>query len=219
MNSITKLMRCFATCLTCASLPLSVGPAFAETANKPHTIADMATPSGKSTKAYKTAMDSMMRGMMKTPTGVADVDFASGMVPHHQGAIAMAEVELKYGRNAAMRQLAAKIITAQKGEIKQMKKWLAGHDAKAMPKSVDAAKAAAAPMDTMMQAMAITYSGNADVDFARGMIPHHRGAIDMAKVELQYGADPEIKKLAEAIKGAQGPEIKLMQDWLTRHQG
>jgi uncharacterized protein (DUF305 family) len=115
--------------------------------------------------------------------------------------------------------LARNIIAAQKGEIEQMKKWLAAHDPNAMPSSAEAAKAAGAPMETMMQSMSINYSGNADIDFARGMIPHHQGAIDMSKVELQFGSDPEIKKLAQAIMDAQGPEIKVMQDWLAQQKG
>jgi uncharacterized protein (DUF305 family) len=172
-----------------------------------------------STIAYKAAMDGMMQGMMQAPTGVADVDFASGMVSHHQGAIAMAEVVLKFGKDANMKKLARNIIAAQKGEIEQMKKWLAAHDPKAMPSSAEAAKATGAPMETMMQSMAINYSGKADIDFARGMIPHHQGAIDMAKVELQFGVDPEIKKLAQAIMDAQGPEIRVMQVWLAQQKG
>src|SRR5258705_4916979 len=47
----------------------------------------------------------------------------------------------------------------------------------------------------MMQNMHIEYSGNPDVDFVRAMIPHHQGAIEMAKVELRYGKDPELRKL------------------------
>ena len=60
--------------------------------------------------------------------------------------------------------------------------------------------------------------GNADVDFIKGMIPHHQGAIDMAKVVLEKGKDPEIKKLAEGIVKAQESEIKLMNDWLKAHK-
>ena len=65
--------------------------------------------------------------------------------------------------------------------------------------------------------MASQYTGNADVDFVRGMIPHHQGAIDMAKVELANGKDPEIRKLAEGVIAAQEAEIKQMQDWLAAH--
>ena len=47
--------------------------------------------------------------------------------------------------------------------------------------------------------MHIPYSGNSDVDFVRGMIPHHQGAIDMAKAQLAHGKNPELRKLAQKI--------------------
>jgi uncharacterized protein (DUF305 family) len=69
----------------------------------------------------------------------------------------------------------------------------------------------------MHQAMSISFTGDADVDFVKGMIPHHQGAIDMAKIVLQYGKDPDTKKLAEDIIKAQEGEIAMMQDWLAKH--
>lgn len=73
--------------------------------------------------------------------------------------------------------------------------------------------------DRMHQGMAIEYSGNPDVDFIRGMIPHHQGAVEMAKIVLVHGADPEVRKLAEAVIAAQEAEITWMQDWLAKNGG
>ncbi len=72
-------------------------------------------------------------------------------------------------------------------------------------------------MTSMHKNMMIEYTSNADADFARGMIPHHQGAVDMAKIELQYGKDPELRKLAEEVIKAQNTEIKFMKAWLARH--
>lgn len=69
----------------------------------------------------------------------------------------------------------------------------------------------------MHEGMAIPFSGNTDVDFARGMIPHHQGAIDMARIELQYGKDPELRKLAEEIIKAQESEIAFLKSWIAKN--
>ena len=73
--------------------------------------------------------------------------------------------------------------------------------------------------DRMHAGMAIEFTGNADVDFIRGMIPHHQGAVEMARIVLEHGSDPEVKKLAEAVIAAQEAEIKWMQDWLAQNGG
>ena len=68
-----------------------------------------------------------------------------------------------------------------------------------------------------MAMSAIERSGNADVDFVGLMIPHHQGAIDMAKVQLLYGKDPQMRRLAQEIITDQQVEIELMQRWLKEH--
>lgn len=87
-----------------------------------------------------------------------------------------------------------------------------------MKAPINKAKIAAykAANDKMHQDMAMSFTGDPDVDFAQGMIPHHEGAIAMAEIVLKYGKDEEILQLAEEIIAAQESEIAFLREWLNQ---
>jgi uncharacterized protein (DUF305 family) len=173
---------------------------------------------GPAAKAFAEANAKMHKDMTMQFSGNADVDFARGMIPHHQGAIEMAEIVLRYGKDTSVKKLANEIIAAQKKEIAQMRAWLGRNGSQPASGNVAAITKAFTDVNSRMHKdMTMAFTANADADFMRGMIPHHVGAVDMAKVLLQFGKDPELRKLAEDVVRTQNEEIALMTDWLKKN--
>ena len=120
-----------------------------------------------------------------------------------------------YRRISAMgRLLSALVVALTAAAMVVMAQDHAMHEGGEGPATAGYAAANAA----MHEAMAIEYSGDPH-DFARAMIPHHQGAIDMAEVSLANGNDPDLRKLAEEIIAAQQSEIAFLKHWLAAHGG
>ena len=162
---------------------------------------------------------------MSMDLGPADADyelrFIDAMIPHHQGAVEMAQEVLSKSQRPEMKKLAQDIITAQNREIEQMKQWRKAW----YPKADSQPMAWHAQMGHMMamspeQMQAMMMKGDLgaadaefDLRFLNAMIPHHEGAITMAKDVLSKSKRPEMKKLAQDILTSQQKEIDQMKQW------
>ena len=141
------------------------------------------------------------------PGNGTDRAFVAAMIPHHESAVKMAGIAAGLAESDFVRQLAADITASQTEEITEMRKedkQLAAAGVKPGALSIEEHM----PMDedTAMLQNAKPF----DAAFIKMMIPHHEGAVEMAKEELEKGSDPELKTLAQEIIDAQQREIKQM---------
>lgn len=148
----------------------------------------------------------------------ADVEFVQGMIPHHEGAIEMAElVEARTDRQELV-DLADEIIAVQDAEIGQLRAMLDRMGADEMAMDDDMADMDHGDMGMMdeaeMEELRDLEGDEFDRRFLEAMIVHHDGAIDMAERVLAEGQDAEVAGLAEAVIAAQEAEIDQMRTWL-----
>ena len=154
----------------------------------------------------------MASGMLMENGKYSDERFIDAMVPHHQGAIEMARVALKNAEHDEIVQLSENIISTQQAEIeelKSIKKEEFGTSRVPMQMSPQQMRS----MGMMMDPQQLANREPFDKAFVDAMIPHHRSAIEMARVAREESENPRIKELAENIVSAQQEEIEQMQDW------
>lgn len=141
-----------------------------------------------------------------------DRAFVGDMVPHHSSAVDMAKVAQQRGEHPEIKTLANEIIASQSEEIDQMNKAKS-----ALSEDNVEAEELGIPADMMgMDTATLTTAEPFDREFIDMMIPHHQGAIRMARAELDKGSSDELKTLAQNIISAQTNEIKQMNDWRTK---
>ena len=164
------------------------------------------------------SMNAMMGKMsaMKMK-GNTDHDFAHMMLEHHKGAVAMADIELRDGKDATMKQLAEKIKADQQKEIGEMEPIAERLDSapsnyKPLDPTDPFTSKMKASMDGMMQNMPKTVA-NPDMNFNMLMTVHHQSAVDMAKAELAHGKDTKLKQMAQMMVDAQQKEIAEFKAW------
>ena len=168
------------------------------------------------------AMNEMMDEMNALkPRGNTDHDFAHMMLAHHQGAVAMADIELRDGKDATMKQMAGKIKADQQKEIGELAPIAERLDAAPRnyqpqdPADPFASKMKAS-MDDMMKNMPQAVA-NPDMNFNMLMTVHHQSAVDMAKAELAHGKDTKLKEMAQLMVDAQQQEIAAFKAWHARN--
>jgi len=175
---------------------------------------------------HNVADHSMMQhpGMEGSSQGASaapyDLQFIDTMTAHHQGAVDMAKLAEARAQHVELKQFASGIIGDQEREIAKMsewrKKWFA-ENPKAINNDIPGMSHGMGGMDL---AKLESLRGNEfDVEFLKQMIPHHEGAIEMAKDLQKQGGQAELKQIAADIITAQESEIKQMRAWLGVWQG
>jgi uncharacterized protein (DUF305 family) len=153
----------------------------------------------------------MAKQMVMENGEYSDKAFIDAMVPHHQGAIEMAEVALKNAEHVEIKQLSQNIISTQEAEIEELK-------------TIKEQEFGTSEVPMKMSAGEMQMMGMTDPDelankdpfdkaFIDAMIPHHQSAIEMAQVAYRESDNSEIKALAEGIVDAQTREIAQMEGW------
>ena len=161
--------------------------------------------------------------MMEQPfekTANIDIDFLANMIPHHKGAILSSQKLLETTSNQTLINLANNIITSQEAEVAEFTDLIKELEAKNTSYEDIDTVSIGNDMENIMNKMmadmsSIEAAADNDIDFLKGMIPHHQGAVDVSKKILEYTKDEKIKEIANRIISAQEKEISDMNNLLS----
>lgn len=154
-----------------------------------------------------------------------DQAFIDMMVPHHESAIAMAEIAQERAERLELRDMADDIVAAQSAEIEQMKAWRQEWFGTADTPSMDAMpmlpgmsmpaghSMSGGAMDMAAEVESLRGAEPFDREFIDAMIRHHEQAVDAAEIVLAKTERDEVRALAEEIISAQTSEIEQLRDW------
>jgi uncharacterized protein (DUF305 family) len=154
----------------------------------------------------------MARQMVMENGKYSDRRFIDAMVPHHQGAIAMAEVALKNAQHEEIIQLSRKIISSQQAEIEELKS-IKQEEFGTSNVPMELNQEQMRSMGMMMDPQQLANKEPFDKAFIDAMIPHHRSATEMAEVASEKSENARIKELAGDVINAQKREIEQMKQW------
>lgn len=159
-------------------------------------------------------------------TGDFDLDYATLMIDHHQGAIDISEMALAKASDTQIKTMAQTMVGEHKSEIQELKKFLNNHDTSSAEHKKDKKlnhsheggdhNELSEDMNTMVDKMkGITLGGDANKDYAALMIAHHQNAVKLSENELSHGHHAELKKMAKKMIDDDNREIKELQKWLS----
>jgi len=154
----------------------------------------------------------MARQMVMENGKYSDRRFIDAMVPHHQGAIAMAEVALKNAQHEEIIQLSRNIISSQQAEIEELKS-IKQEEFGTSNVPMELNQEQMRSMGMMMDPQQLANKEPFDKAFIDAMIPHHRSATEMAEVASEKSENARIKELAGDVINAQKREIEQMKQW------
>jgi uncharacterized protein (DUF305 family) len=165
----------------------------------------------------------MDHSKMESSPGAADapyeLQFLDTMIVHHVGAIDAAQLVATRAQHKALQDMAKAIIADQQREVAEMKQWRSqwfGDSPQAVNMDLPGMRDGMRDMD--LSKLDALKENDFDLEFVRQMIPHHEGAVAMAKDALTHDVHPDLKNLSDSIVNSQSDEIEKMKTWQAEWQ-